>query len=149
MLPALEVICVGKYKNKNFEELEHHYLKQIKKLKLTELKSFAENVSKEEQELEIIFSKYDASQIYLLTEKGITFKDSIHFSSFIEKESQKIQKPLVFVISGAMGFSEKMKEKYKAISLSPLTLPHKLCRLVLIEQIYRSQTILSGHPYHN
>lgn len=54
-----------------------------------------------------------------------------------------------FAIGGADGLSQAVKDRARmAISLSPLTLPHALARVVLAEQLYRAWTILSGHPYH-
>jgi 23S rRNA (pseudouridine1915-N3)-methyltransferase len=55
----------------------------------------------------------------------------------------------VFAIGGADGHSEAVREKAaKLISLSALTLPHMLVRVVLAEQLYRAWTILAHHPYH-
>lgn len=55
----------------------------------------------------------------------------------------------VFAIGGADGHAEAVREKAsKIISLSALTLPHMLVRVVLAEQLYRAWTILARHPYH-
>ena len=53
------------------------------------------------------------------------------------------------LIGGAAGHSEKVRERVDASwSLSKLTLPHELARLVLLESLYRAETIRAGHPYH-
>ena len=53
------------------------------------------------------------------------------------------------LIGGAAGHGERLKEKVDASwSLSKLTLPHELARLVLLESLYRAETIRAGHPYH-
>jgi 23S rRNA (pseudouridine1915-N3)-methyltransferase len=55
----------------------------------------------------------------------------------------------VFAIGGADGLADEVKARAdKLISLSALTLPHQLVRVVLAEQLYRAWTILARHPYH-
>lgn len=60
-------------------------------------------------------------------------------------------KELVFVIGGAFGhFSPAMQARADLIlSFSKMVFPHQICRLILVEQIYRAQEIQLGHPYHH
>lgn len=56
---------------------------------------------------------------------------------------------IAFVIGGADGLAQSVKTRADIVwSLSPLTLPHGMVRMVLAEQLYRAWTLLSGHPYH-
>jgi 23S rRNA (pseudouridine1915-N3)-methyltransferase len=77
-----------------------------------------------------------------------------HFSSVaLAKEIEKLlvskQQPLAFIIGGATGLSEDVLDACPMkLSLSELTLPHRLAFLVLAEQIYRAGEILRGGPYH-
>ena len=59
------------------------------------------------------------------------------------------QQAAVFIIGGADGISENLRQDAKmAISFGAATWPHQLVRIMLLEQLYRAVTILSGHPYH-
>ncbi|MEW6668045.1 MAG: 23S rRNA (pseudouridine(1915)-N(3))-methyltransferase RlmH [Thermodesulfobacteriota bacterium] len=56
---------------------------------------------------------------------------------------------LSFIIGGPLGLSEEVrKHSREVLSLSPLTLTHEMCRLLLLEQLYRAFTILRGEKYH-
>jgi len=82
-----------------------------------------------------------------LSEEGRSMS-SVGFSQWFSGKLQK-SRHIVFTIGGAYGLSPQLKEQCEEIvSLSPMTLPHKLCMVVLTEQIYRAFTILHHHPYH-
>jgi 23S rRNA (pseudouridine1915-N3)-methyltransferase len=56
---------------------------------------------------------------------------------------------VAFVIGSADGLDETVKREASAVfALSALTLPHGMARIILVEQLYRAATVLSGHPYH-
>lgn len=87
------------------------------------------------------------SYVIALDIQGKTFK-----SQELAKQIDTIQQKnslIVFIIGGSNGLDDSIrnlaKEKW---SFSPLTFPHQLFRLIFLEQIYRSMTILKGHPYH-
>lgn len=70
--------------------------------------------------------------------------DSYSFAKLFNKNGS-----INFFIGGAYGLSSNFKNKCnKVVSLSPLTMAHKIAKLVLFEQIYRSLCINAGHPYH-
>ena len=82
-----------------------------------------------------------------LSEEGKNF-DSISFSKWLSNHVMS-GVPLLFNIGDAYGLSPTLKKKCReVISLSSLTLPYRLCHVVLVEQIYRAFTILKRHPYH-
>jgi len=86
--------------------------------------------------------------IILLTEKGREY-DSHEFSKWFFKLLDEKSAPLFFVIAGAEGPGKLLfDEAFQKLSLSKLTFPHRIARLLLVEQFYRAQTINMGHPYH-
>lgn len=82
----------------------------------------------------------------LLHRDGQTF-DSVGFSRFIE-ERRMSGRDLCFVIGGAYGLDELEAAEHR-FSLGPMTLPHQLARVVLLEQLYRAHKIIAGEPYHH
>jgi 23S rRNA (pseudouridine1915-N3)-methyltransferase len=63
--------------------------------------------------------------------------------------SKLLQSEAAFIIGGAEGLSEATKKAADPlVRLSSLTLPHALAQVILLEQIYRAATLLTGHPYH-
>jgi 23S rRNA (pseudouridine1915-N3)-methyltransferase len=71
--------------------------------------------------------------------------DSVAFSRFLEARRQSGQ-DLCFVVGGPFGL--ELEDVNHRLSLGPITLPHQLARVVLLEQVYRAHKILAGEPYH-
>ncbi|MFN5231421.1 MAG: 23S rRNA (pseudouridine(1915)-N(3))-methyltransferase RlmH, partial [Bacteroidota bacterium] len=76
--------------------------------------------------------------------------DSIGLAQFITKKTNMGSKKLVFLIGGAFGLDEAVLKKADfKWSLSQLTFPHQLARLILAEQVYRAFTIIKNEKYHH
>lgn len=147
----ITLVVIGKIKDKSLSNLAEDYQRRIKpyaRLVVEELKaeSFLESTKNKakKNEAERIISyleKKEGAEIYLLAEHGALF-NSLDFAKKIGN------KEIVLVIAGSLGFDKELENKYPKISLSPLTFPHELARVVLLEQIYRATTILNGKEYH-
>ena len=88
-------------------------------------------------------------QVIVLDEKGKQLT-SEGLAQFIQKRSNESVKNIVFLIGGAFGLEQLLIDKAKFNwSLSHLTFPHQLVRLILAEQIYRACTILRNEKYHH
>jgi 23S rRNA (pseudouridine1915-N3)-methyltransferase len=73
---------------------------------------------------------------------------SAEFARWLGRERDRGVREMVFLCGGADGFPESVRKQATAkISLTSLTMPHELARVVLAEQIYRGFAILAGHPY--
>jgi len=88
------------------------------------------------------------AQLFRLDEHGDGLT-SVAFAKTLEKLRDRGERDVVFVIGGAEGFNDDVRNKIrKTVAFGPQTWPHKLVRVMLVEQIYRSASLLSGHPYH-
>lgn len=148
----ITIITIGKVREDYLDQAASEYIKRIKpygRLTLQELKaeSFSDTTKDkakrlEAERIEAVLKRKDEADIYLLSEHGTLF-DSLDFAAELNNH-----KELVLVIAGSLGFAKDLENKYPKISLSPLTFPHELARVVLLEQIYRAATIINKKEYH-
>src|SRR5512133_306937 len=154
----IALLLTGKTTDKNITELVDLYTNRIKKYTSFELITIPElkntrNMPVQEQKsreaAKMLQSISEDDYIVLLDEKGKELR-TIEFSGALEKMFFLPKKRIVFVIGGPWGFSETVYSRadYK-MSLSKMTFPHQLVRLLFLEQLYRVFTIIKGEPYHH
>ena len=136
---------------KEYENRLKHYIK-FEKVELPDIKN-ALKLSPSEikaKEAEQILKKLENSdQIVLLDDKGKEFS-STDFSKYFQKKMNSGIKTLCFIIGGPYGFDEMIYNlPHQKISLSKMTFSHQMIRMIFLEQVYRSFTILKGEPYHH
>jgi 23S rRNA (pseudouridine1915-N3)-methyltransferase len=152
----IRIIALGKFKEPAYKQLEAEFLKRLSpfaKVKIVELPEIGygknqdlERVREEEAE-KIIAQLPEGAVVILLEEKG-NLRNSKDFAGFLERVGS-LNKELAFVIGSGVGLHSSLKQYSNySISLSPLTFPHNMARVVLEEQIYRACTILAGKEYH-
>lgn len=135
----IKILAVGKIKNKEINNLINDYITRIKHYTKIEIREIKDS-SPEEESKKLIEKIDDEKNVFLLSEEGKEFT-SVEFSNIIKEN-------VFFVIGGPFGLSENIKGKYKLISLSKMTFPHEIARLLLVEQIYRGISIAKKLPYH-
>ena len=155
----LKIITIGQLKNNPILELQNDYMSRIinlsksigiKNLIIQELPISKKKSIKErkKEEAEIISKHIDKSNFNIFLDASGENINSIDISKIISTNSFS-EKNLIFFIGGPDGFSaDIMKVTNRIISFGKVTWPHKLIRVMLLEQIYRSITILNNHPYH-
>ena len=155
----LKVISVGQLKNNPILEIQRDYESRIlslsksvgiKNLEIKELPISKKSSIKERQkeEAKIISQHIKQNNLNLFLDGKGENINSVDISQIISKSSFN-GKDLVFFIGGPDGFDEKIiKVANKIISFGRVTWPHKLIRIMLLEQLYRGVTILNNHPYH-
>jgi 23S rRNA (pseudouridine1915-N3)-methyltransferase len=104
---------------------------------------------RQKQESEALLKKcMDKAVLIALDEHGKAFS-SQKFSELIARIRDRGTPGLIFVLGGPDGHGEALLQRADfKLSLSPMTMPHGLARVVLAEQVYRAVTILGNHPYH-
>ena len=98
----------------------------------------------------MILDKLDPDTILVaLDEKGKQLS-SVQLADFLVKRANMATKKLVFLIGGAFGIDQSVLDKADLVwSLSQLTFPHQLVRILLAEQVYRAYTIIKNEKYHH
>ena len=144
---------IGKNKFPFVQEGLSHYLEQIGHMASVEYLELKDQESSPEKEAALIQEtlerrKFTGSRIFLLDDKGKAYSSEAFAKELGTLRDQGVQR-FVFVIGGAYGFAPEFRAKFPLISLSKMTFPHDLVRLILAEQIYRALHILSGGKYHH
>lgn len=152
----ITIVAMGKIKTHHWLAAQEEYRQRLRpyaKLNLVELASESFSVGGEKRAKEIEArrlqdfleknsKKNNQPAVYLLAERGRNFT-SLELATWLDKNSS-----LILVIGGALGFSPELYKSYPQISLSALTFPHELARVILLEQLYRATTISRHKTYH-
>lgn len=150
------VLSVGRVRQRFVLDAEGEYLQRIKgsfQVELVELGMESPESMKpaevQAREAEEVLKKtkgYD--YLVVLDERGKEMSSKA-LSEFVQTRMNSGIKSVCFVIGGAYGFAEKVRQEADLIlSLSTLTFPHQLTRMLLVEQLYRSHTLIKGISYH-
>ena len=150
------VLSVGRVRQRFVLDAEGEYLQRIKgsfQVELVELgmespesMKPAEVQAREAEEVLKKTKNYD--YLVVLDERGKEMSSKA-LSEFVQTRMNSGIKSVCFVIGGAYGFAEKVRQEADLIlSLSTLTFPHQLTRMLLVEQLYRSHTLIKGISYH-
>lgn len=154
----IKLLMIGKNREKFIEDGYLFYTKRVLNYLPFEgviipPPKISANLSPEETKLregELLIKKMKGDDfVVLLDEKGKSFTSG-GFAGFLQQRMNSGIKTLTFVTGGAYGFSEEMYGiAHAKLSLSPMTFPHQLVRVIFMEQLYRAMTILRNEPYHN
>lgn len=156
----ITILCVGKIKEKFFNDAISEYAKRLSKYCSFEVVEVADEKTpdKASEALEDQIKEKEAKRLLgkiredafvctlEITGKKLT---SLQFADWLEKAAVSAKSNIVFVIGGSLGLhSSVLARSNMGLSFSDMTFPHQLMRVILSEQIYRAYRIIHGEPYH-
>ncbi len=152
----VEIWAIGKLKQRELSSSIDQYLKRMRKYQpvildeiLVKTRSTNPDILRKAEAEKILSKLTNGDFLLLMDETGKRF-NSVEFADFIQKFLMQPTSRLVFLIGGAYGFDQSIYHRaQEKISLSPMTFPHDLARLVTVEQLYRAFSILNNSPYHH
>ena len=137
--PKVKIIAVGKVKKPWLQAGIALYVKRLPEIEIVEIKDAGKE--QEADKLESLIKAQD--RLVVLSEFGKAL-DSMAFARWLGEEAFGT---LALFVGGAEGVSDRLKQ-YPTLSLSAMTFPHEIARLMLVEQLYRAKTILQNGSYH-
>lgn len=154
----INIIAVGKIKEKFLRDAIAEYAKRLSKFCICNIIEISESVARIENEANIkkvkeeegrnILSKINNEYVIVLDIDGKDFS-TMELYERIEKIKLDGESLISFVVGGSYGLSDEVKNRANLrLSFSKLTFPHQLFRVILLEQIYRIFKIENNEPYH-
>ena len=147
----IDVIAAGRLRTGPYFELSQEYMKRIKwSLSVYEIESKLKDAKAVQMEEAKKIKEYlkDTAFIVVMDERGSGLR-SLDFAQTLQNLQNSGESHMQFIIGGADGLTEEIRNSANLLlSFGQQTWPHLLARVMLLEQIYRAQQILIGHPYH-
>ena len=147
-----KLVCVGKLRASPLVAIADDYERRIQRYLPFQVQEVREGHGRRPDEVRRAEAKHvlaaaGAARLVLLDERG-ECPDSLAFARRMERAYED-RLDLCFAIGGAHGHDASLREvAWWTWSLSPLTFPHDLARIVATEQLYRAMTVRAGEPYH-
>lgn len=156
----IQIIAVGKLKEKYLKDGINEYLKRLQsyaKVEIIEVADEKEPANASPADESIIKSreaeriqkhiKADTYLIVLAIQGQMLTSEQL--AAKLDKLALEGKSHITMVIGGSLGLAESITSQADLLlSFSPMTFPHQLMRMILVEQIYRSYRIINGHSYH-
>lgn len=159
-MQSVTLICVGKLKDAFFEMASDEYLKRLKayaKVNIIEIKAGVLSENPKESEINAVLEKEGEEILKKIPSSSKVITLCIEGKLYSSEDTAKLladsalsgASHLVFIIGGSYGLSDKVKNRSDIrLSMSKMTFPHRLARIMLLEQIYRGYKINCGESYH-
>jgi 23S rRNA (pseudouridine1915-N3)-methyltransferase len=139
----IAIVCVGRLKEEYWQAAEAEYLKRLRRFATIEIKEAKDDAA-------LAAAIPPRAHVFAMDERGEQLSsEEIARKIIAAEESHGGGAPVAFVIGGAEGLPPAIREGAKrVIAFGRITLPHRIARVVLVEQLYRAYSLLRGEPYH-
>lgn len=156
----IKIACVGKLKDSFFRDAVAEYAKRLSRFctlelcevadeKAPESLSPAEEAQVKEREGERLLARIQPGEFVVCLAIDGKRYSSEQFAEFLQGVFDRQSSSVTFVVGGSLGLSPAVLRRADSrLSVSDMTLPHGLCRVFLLEQVYRAFKINAGEPYH-
>ena len=147
----IAILCAGRLRERCWQEAAAEYVKRMgryRKLEIIEVPDQPEGPQAMKKEGEAMLAHLRPDDYVVAMCIDGKERDSLHLAAFF-REREQLGARVVFVIGGSLGLHEDViRRADQRLSMSPMTFPHQLARIMLLEQIYRAHTINAGERYH-
>lgn len=153
---SLRILAVGRLKTPFWKDAAQHYIDRLRHhCRITEsiVKDGGASLpaaTRNAEEGARILSSLTASDIVVCLDEHGKSHTSRDFANFIQRLTENGTRQPCFILGGAFGLDKAVlaRAEYK-IALGPMTYPHEMARVLLLEQLYRADSMLRGSPYHH
>jgi len=154
----LRVVCIGRLSIRHLKDGVEDFTRRVARylpLEVVELKEeksggkISDEAVREAEGQRLLARIGDQDWVIALDEKGKSL-DSAGLAGLVERHMLDGTPAVTAILGGAYGLSDAVRQRANLIlSLSPMTFTHQMARLIWLEQLYRSLTIIRNEPYHN
>ena len=147
----ITILCAGRLRERYWQEAAAEYIKRMgryRKLEIIEVPDQPEGPQAMKKEGEAMLAHLRPDDYVVALCIDGKERDSLQLAAFF-REREQLGARVVFVIGGSLGLHEDVIQRAdQRLSMSPMTFPHQLARVMLLEQIYRAFQISTGGKYH-
>lgn len=153
---TIRILAVGRLKTPFWKEAADYYLRRlthwfnVQEDNIPDAQASLTPIERQAKDSLRIIKALTAKDLPVcMDERGISYS-SPDFAKLLEKLCEDSNRIPCFILGGPFGLTDSVRKKtHHIIALGPQTLPHELVRVVLLEQIYRAETIRRNLPYHH
>jgi 23S rRNA (pseudouridine1915-N3)-methyltransferase len=146
------IAAVGRMRAGSLADLQSEYVKRLTGpigIKEVEVRRAVPSAERKVKEGELLLATLPQGATLVALDQGGMALTSAGFAERLQRWRLEGVKTLAFAIGGADGLAQPLINRARfTLSLGAMTWPHLLARILLLEQLYRAQQILAGHPYH-